>query len=62
MSDVRAQLHRYCARMTGSQKLDGEDLVQGKTLFEAYTKIETLGDASSQAKTLVVSHRSQSLH
>ncbi|CAN7645174.1 RNA polymerase sigma factor [Rhizobium leguminosarum] len=40
---VRAQLHRYCARMTGS-RLDGEDLVQ-ETLFEAYTKIETLDDA-----------------
>jgi hypothetical protein len=39
VSGVRAQLHRYCARMTGS-RLDGEDLVQ-ETLFEAYTKIET---------------------
>ena len=44
VSDVRAQLHRYCARMTGS-RLDGEDLMQ-ETLFEAYTKIETLDDAS----------------
>jgi len=43
VSDVRAPLHRYCARMTGS-RLDGEDLVQ-ETLFEAYTKIETLDDA-----------------
>jgi RNA polymerase sigma-70 factor (ECF subfamily) len=43
VSGVRAQLHRYCARMTGS-RLDGEDLVQ-ETLFEAYTKIETLDDA-----------------
>ena len=43
VSDVRAQLHRYCARMTGS-RLDGEDLMQ-ETLFEAYTKIETLDDA-----------------
>lgn len=42
-SDIRAQLHRYCARMTGSP-LDGEDLMQ-ETLFEAYTKIETLDDA-----------------
>jgi RNA polymerase sigma-70 factor (ECF subfamily) len=42
VSGVRAQLHRYCARMTGS-RLDGEDLVQ-ETLFEAYTKIETLDD------------------
>jgi RNA polymerase sigma-70 factor, ECF subfamily len=43
VSHVRAQLHRYCARMTGS-RLDGEDLMQ-ETLFEAYTKIETLEDA-----------------
>ncbi|MER8545007.1 sigma-70 family RNA polymerase sigma factor [Mesorhizobium sp. M0323] len=43
VSGARAQLHRYCARMTGS-RLDGEDLVQ-ETLFEAYTKIETLDDA-----------------
>jgi len=42
VSDVRPQLHRYCARMTGS-RLDGEDLMQ-ETLFEAYTKIETLDD------------------
>jgi RNA polymerase sigma-70 factor (ECF subfamily) len=43
VSDVREQLHRYCARMTGS-RLDGEDLMQ-ETLFEAYTKVETLDDA-----------------
>lgn len=43
VSGIRAQLHRYCARMTGS-RLDGEDLMQ-ETLFEAYTKIETLDDA-----------------
>ncbi len=43
VSDVRVQLHRYCARMTGS-RLDGEDLMQ-ETLFEAYTKVETLDDA-----------------
>src|SRR6202167_2439711 len=59
VSDVRAQLHRYCARMTGS-RLDGEDLMQ-ETLFEAYTKIETLDDAR-RLKPWVVSHRSQSLH
>src|SRR2546429_1538360 len=43
VSAVRSPLHRYCTRMTGS-RLDGEDLVQ-ETLFEAYTKIETLDDA-----------------
>ncbi|RUM27643.1 sigma-70 family RNA polymerase sigma factor [Rhizobium vallis] len=43
VSDARPQLHRYCARMTGS-RLDGEDLMQ-ETLFEAYTKIDTLDDA-----------------
>ena len=45
VSDVRTQLQRYCARMTGS-RLDGEDLTQ-ETLFEAYTKIETLDDTGS---------------
>lgn len=40
---VRAPLHRYCTRMIGS-RLDGEDLMQ-ETLFEAYTKLETLDDA-----------------
>jgi len=44
VAHVRAQLHRYCARMTGS-RLDGEDLMQ-EALFEAYTKIETLDDAN----------------
>jgi RNA polymerase sigma-70 factor, ECF subfamily len=43
VSDARAQLHRYCARMTGS-RFDGEDLMQ-ETLFEAYTKIGTVDDA-----------------
>jgi RNA polymerase sigma-70 factor, ECF subfamily len=39
---VRARLHRYCARMTGSV-LDGEDVMQ-EALFEAYKKIKTLED------------------
>lgn len=43
VAHVRAQLHRYCARMTGSP-LDGEDIMQ-ETLFEAYTKIGMLDDA-----------------
>ena len=43
VSELRSRMHRYCARMTGS-RLDGEDLMQ-ETLFEAYTKIETLDDA-----------------
>ena len=42
LGELRPKLHRYCARMTGS-RLDGEDLMQ-ETLFEAYTKIETLDD------------------
>jgi RNA polymerase sigma-70 factor (ECF subfamily) len=36
---VRASLHRYCSRMTGSV-LDGKDLVQD-TLFQAYQKLDT---------------------
>lgn len=42
VSHLRARLHRYCARMTGSV-LDGEDAMQ-EALFEAYRKIETLED------------------
>jgi RNA polymerase sigma-70 factor (ECF subfamily) len=44
VSGARAQLHRYCTRMTGS-RLGGEDLKQ-ETLFDADTKIETLDDVS----------------
>jgi RNA polymerase sigma-70 factor, ECF subfamily len=40
MTHFRGDLHRYCARMTGSV-FDGEDIAQG-ALFEAYRKIETL--------------------
>src|SRR5215471_5623488 len=42
-ADIRASLHRYCSRMTGSI-MDGEDLVQD-TLFQAYQKI-SMFDAS----------------
>ena len=38
----RAQLHRYCSRMTGSV-LDGEDVMQD-VLFEAYRKLDYLED------------------
>jgi RNA polymerase sigma-70 factor (ECF subfamily) len=42
ITDLRARLHRYCSRMTGSV-LDGEDVVQ-ESLFEAYRKLETFDD------------------
>ncbi|RUW97587.1 sigma-70 family RNA polymerase sigma factor [Mesorhizobium sp. M8A.F.Ca.ET.059.01.1.1] len=45
VSHLRARLHRYCARMTGSA-LDGEDIMQ-EALFEAYRKIELLDDAQA---------------
>ncbi|WP_137933905.1 sigma-70 family RNA polymerase sigma factor [Mesorhizobium comanense] len=45
VSHLRARLHRYCARMTGSA-LDGEDVMQD-ALFEAYRKIELLDDATA---------------
>src|SRR5437763_4139319 len=38
ISTLRASLHRYCARMTGSV-MDGEDVVQ-EALFEAYRKLD----------------------
>src|SRR5215813_7528071 len=46
-ADIRASLHRYCSRMTGSI-MDGEDLVQD-TLFQAYQKI-SMFDASRPLK------------
>ncbi len=42
VTHVRGDLHRYCARMTGSV-FDGEDVAQ-EALFEAYRNITTLGD------------------
>jgi len=42
VTHIRADLHRYCARMTGSV-FDGEDVVQ-EALFEAYGKIATLAE------------------
>ena len=39
--DVRLDLHRYCARMTGSV-MDGEDIVQ-ETLAKAFYLLPTLG-------------------
>jgi RNA polymerase sigma-70 factor (ECF subfamily) len=40
---LRPQLHRYCARMTGSA-LDGEDVMQ-EALFEAYRKLDRFDDS-----------------
>jgi RNA polymerase sigma-70 factor, ECF subfamily len=45
LTHVRADLHRYCTRMTGSV-FGGEDVMQ-ETLFEAYRKIEALDDPSA---------------
>jgi RNA polymerase sigma-70 factor (ECF subfamily) len=47
---LRASLHRYCSRMTGSV-LDGEDVVQ-EALFQAYRKLETFDDARPLAPWL----------
>ena len=38
VTHIRAKLHRYCSRMTGSV-LDGEDISQD-ALFEAYRKLD----------------------
>ena len=38
ITQLRARLHRYCSRMTGSV-MDGEDVVQ-EALFEAYRKLD----------------------
>jgi RNA polymerase sigma-70 factor, ECF subfamily len=50
ISHLRASLHRYCSRMTGSV-LDGEDVVQ-EALFQAYRKLETFDDARPLAPWL----------
>jgi RNA polymerase sigma-70 factor (ECF subfamily) len=42
IAHLRPQLHRYCARMTGSV-LDGEDVMQ-EAVFEAYRKLDTFDD------------------
>src|SRR5262245_21595806 len=42
ISQLRPQLHRYCARMTGSIT-DGEDVVQ-EALFRAYRSLDTYDD------------------
>jgi RNA polymerase sigma-70 factor, ECF subfamily len=42
IASIRPNLHRYCARMTGSV-LDGEDVVQD-ALFQAYRKLDTFDD------------------
>jgi RNA polymerase sigma-70 factor (ECF subfamily) len=43
IASLRPNLHRYCARMTGSV-LDGEDVVQD-ALFQAYRKLDTFDDS-----------------
>lgn len=43
ITNIRPQLHRYCARMTGSA-MDGEDVVQD-ALFEAYRKLDQFDDS-----------------
>jgi len=45
VTHVRADLHRYCARMTGSV-FDGEDVMQ-EVLLEAYCNIGTLAEPAS---------------
>jgi len=44
ITTLRPNLHRCCARMTGSV-MDGEDVVQ-EALFEAYRKLNTFDDSS----------------
>jgi RNA polymerase sigma-70 factor (ECF subfamily) len=43
ISQLRPQLHRYCARMTGSIT-DGEDVVQD-ALFRAYRRLDSYDDS-----------------
>src|SRR5947199_6730661 len=50
ISQLRPQLHRYCARMTGSIT-DGEDVVQD-ALFRAYRSLNTYDDGRPLAPWL----------
>lgn len=50
VSRLRPQLHRYCARMTGSIT-DGEDVVQD-ALFRAYRSLDTYDDDRALAPWL----------
>ena len=50
ISELRPQLHRYCARMTGSIT-DGEDVVQD-ALFRAYRSLDTYDDSRAMAPWL----------
>ncbi len=50
VTQLRPQLHRYCARMTGSI-MDGEDVVQD-ALFEAYRKLDSFDDSRPLAPWL----------
>jgi len=50
ISQLRSQLNRYCARMTGSIT-DGEDVVQD-ALFRAYRSLESFDDSRPLAPWL----------
>src|SRR5713226_7313920 len=50
LTQLRARLHRYCSRMTGSV-MDGEDVVQD-ALFEAYRKLGQYDDSRPLAPWL----------
>ena len=57
VTHIRAKLHRYCSRMTGSV-LDGEDISQD-ALFEAYRKLDQFDDTRPLAPWLfgIAHHR-----
>ncbi|MFN8058517.1 MAG: sigma-70 family RNA polymerase sigma factor [Vicinamibacterales bacterium] len=50
ITQLRPQLHRYCARMTGSI-MEGEDVVQD-ALFRAYRNLDTYDDRRPMAPWL----------
>jgi len=50
VTHLRPQLHRYCARMTGSPT-EGEDVMQ-EALFDAYRKLDTIVEGRALAPWL----------
>ncbi len=54
-SEIRPELHRYCARLTGSV-FDGEDVVQ-EAMVKAYQTLETLKAKSAlRARLFRIAH------
>ena len=57
VADVRPELHRYCARLTGSV-IDGEDIVARPSFVQGLLRAQPVGRGAA-APPVVVSNRAQ---